>query len=201
MANVAELSWNSVCKHIFGLRKSALFRSHAAMVDQQTFADCVAKHIPFLNRIVRCLTRDDSVMEDIVQQTILKALAHSDQFRAESTLKTWLASIAINEVHQAYRCAWRKRSVPLTAENLVSGHDFEPSKASYEVRECEVLVRQAVSRLPNSYRCVAELCELRCLSLKEAAEKLHLTVPAVKTRRHRARNKLRPLLARLKSTS
>lgn len=136
--------------------------------------------------------------EDIVQQTILKALAHSDQFRAESTLKTWLCSIAINEVHQAYRCAWRKRSVPLAAENLESDRHFEFPKASYEAREREVLVRHAVSRLPSSYRSVVELCELHCLSLKEAAEKLRLTVPAVKTRRHRARQKLRRLLAKLK---
>jgi DNA-directed RNA polymerase specialized sigma24 family protein len=56
--------------------------------------------------------------EDIVQEIMLKALAHAEEFRFESSLKTWLVSIAMNEVRQVYRCKWRTRSVPLIAEDL-----------------------------------------------------------------------------------
>jgi RNA polymerase sigma-70 factor (ECF subfamily) len=138
--------------------------------------------------------------EDIVQQTILKALTHADQFRSESTLKTWLTSIAVNEVWQAYRRAWRSRTVPLITEDL--GMDRrqrgELPNNRYEAKERDLLVRDAVAQLPEAYRSVVELCELQCVSMKEAARKLRLTVPALKTRRHRARQKLRPLVAKLK---
>lgn len=138
--------------------------------------------------------------EDIVQQTILKALVHADQFCFESTLKTWLASIAINEVRQVYRCERRKRSVPLIIESLESDRFLliESQHATCHAKERAVLVRQAVSRLPESYRCVVELCDLQDLPLKEAADRLQLTLSNVKSRLRRVRTKLRPFVVKLK---
>ena len=169
------------------------------MAEQQNFADSVAQHIPFLNRIVYSLMRGDQMAEDIVQQTVLKALVHADQFRFESTLKTWLASIAINEVHQVYRSKWRTRAVPLMTETLDADrcHLVEYPKDNYEAKERDTIVRHAVSRLPQSYRSVVELCDLQHMPLNEAARRLGLTLPAVKSRRHRARQKLRPFVAKL----
>ena len=117
------------------------------MSGQDNVADCVVQHLPFLNRMVRGLTRCDPMSDDIVQQTILKALVHADQFRLESTLKTWLASIAINEVRQVYRCKWRTHSVPLITENAESSRfsPVESLNASYQAREREALVRKALS--------------------------------------------------------
>jgi RNA polymerase sigma-70 factor (ECF subfamily) len=167
---------------------------------KEKFADCVAQHLPYLNRLVRSLTGSDSMAEDIVQQTMLKALVHADQFRFQSTLKTWLTSIAMNEVRQVYRCKWRTRSIPLMTENLERHRSLrvECPHPSYQAREREALIRQAVSRLPESYRCVVELCDFQLLSLQEAAARLRLTLPTVKTRRQRARQKLRSLVVKLK---
>ena len=102
---------------------------------------------------------------------------------------------------QVYRCKWRARFVPLMTENLEGDRSpiVESPNAGYQARELEVLLRQAVSRLPEPYRRVVELCDLQCLPLKEAASRLRLTIPAIKSRRHRARRKLRPLVAALKS--
>ena len=74
------------------------------MPKQLNFADRVAQHLPFLSRFVGSVMRGDQRAEDIVQQTVLKALTNADQFRFESSLKTWLVSIALNEARQAYRC-------------------------------------------------------------------------------------------------
>jgi RNA polymerase sigma-70 factor, ECF subfamily len=171
------------------------------MPQQHNFANNVAQHIPFLTRVVRNLVRGDSMTEDIVQQTALKALMNADQFRSESTLKTWLVSIAINEVRQAFRSQWRRRAVPFISE--ASGFDrcqrVEPPNTHYEAQERDVLVRRAVSRLPKMYRTVVELCDLQLVPLNEVARKLGLTLPAAKSRRHRARQKLRPLVEKLKS--
>lgn len=171
------------------------------MGKEEAFADCVLQHLPYLRRMVRCLTRDETVTDDIVQETILKALSHADEFRSESTLKTWLTSIAKNELRQLYRCKWRTRFVQLMTDDLEDERlpHVDSTRPSYQAAERDALIRQAVSRLPESYRSVVELCDLQRVSLQEAAARLRLTVAAVKTRRRRARKKLRPFVARLKS--
>jgi RNA polymerase sigma-70 factor (ECF subfamily) len=169
------------------------------MANQQNFGDCVAQHLPYLNRIVFGMMRGNEMAEDIVQQTVLKALTHAHQFRFESTLKTWLGSIAINEVYQVFRSKWRTSAVPLIPEAVDAGRfdPFEFPNNIYEARERDLLVRRAVSCLPPPYRSVLELCDLQCLPLDQAARKLGLTLAAAKARRHRARKKLRPLVAEL----
>src|SRR3954469_8488938 len=101
---------------------------------------------------------------------MLKALVHADQFRFDATLKTWLVSIAMNEVRQVYRCKWSTHSVSLRTENVESDRFpvVQSPNAGYQVREREVLLRQAVSRLPEPYRCVIELRDRQCLPLMEA---------------------------------
>ena len=152
---------------------------------------------PFLNRVVRKLTRCDQIAEDTVQQTVLKAIANAHQFRFESALKTWLASIALNEVRQVYRST--RRAVPLIDEDVsvhrcsLFGHQKDP----HEAKERDMFVWHAVSRLPQIYRSVVELCDFQCLPLKQAAGELGLSLSAVKSRRHRALKKLRPLVAKM----
>jgi RNA polymerase sigma-70 factor (ECF subfamily) len=179
--------------------KAAPMNPISTTAEQRNFADYVALHLPFLNRVVRRLMRGDEMAEDVVQQTDLKALKHANQFRFESTLKTWLTSIAVNEVYQTYRRVSRSRAVPLAMEtfdvDLCQGLEFP--KNTYEARERELLVRNAVSRLPEMYRSVVELCDLKCVPMKKAALELGLTLPAIKTRRRRARQKLRRLVANL----
>ena len=150
------------------------------MAEQQNFADCVAQHLPFLNRIVFRLTRGDHMTDDIVQQTVLKALIHADQFRFESTLKTWLSAIAVNEIHQIYRSKWRSHVIPLKTE-AIDGYRCNASEfpnKTYEAKERDLLLRHAVCRLPKSYRSVVELCDLQHLPMNEAARRLGLTLPA-----------------------
>jgi DNA-directed RNA polymerase specialized sigma24 family protein len=47
------------------------------MHDKENFAECVAQHLPYLNRMIQSLTGRDPMTEDIVQQTMLKALVHA----------------------------------------------------------------------------------------------------------------------------
>lgn len=167
--------------------------------EEQQFADSVAQYLPYLNRFVGKLTGYDQMVEDVVQQTVLKALTHADQLRSESTLKAWLTSIAVNEVYQAYRRAWRSRVVPLMREPVDADRSQRPgfSNNAHEEQERDSFVRNAVSQLPEMYRSVVELCDLQCIPMNEVAGKLGLTLSAVKTRRHRARKKLRRLVASL----
>lgn len=169
------------------------------MPEQYSFADCVAQQVSFLTRTVRMLMRGDQMADDIVQQTVLKALMHADQFRFESSLNTWLVSIAANEIRQAYRNKCRSRAVPLITENgdMDLNQRLEFPNTQYEAKERAVFVRDAVRRLPYKYRTVLELCDFHHVPLKEAARKLGLTLTGIKTRRRRARQKLLPLVAQL----
>jgi RNA polymerase sigma-70 factor, ECF subfamily len=170
------------------------------MFEQQCFDDFVVQQLPYLKRLVCKLTRGDQIADDIVQQTMLKALIHAHQFRFQPSLKTWLSSIAVNEVHQVYRSKWQKSAVPMQTEMVDTQRAQSPYRQdhSYEARERDALVRYGVRRLPRTYRLVIELCDLQELSLNEAAQELGVTVSAVKTRLHRARKKLRLLVVRLK---
>jgi RNA polymerase sigma-70 factor (ECF subfamily) len=195
MSGLLNARRSTDCNELFVSKQEAL------MPAQAEFANFVAQHLPYLKRMVRALTRNDPMTEDIVQETMLKALLHADEFRFESTLKTWLTSIAMNEVRQLYRCKWRTCCVPLIAEDLESERSSQGDspRPGYQATECDALIRHAVSRLPESYRLVVELCDLQRLPLQEAAAQLRLTVAAVKTRRQRARKKLRRLVVKLKS--
>lgn len=170
---------------------------------QANIAESIALHIPFLTRLVCSLVRQRQMVDDIVQQTALKALLNAHQFRFESSLKTWLSSIAINEIRQEYRSPWGRRAVSLTPEILKANEtqrsDFPHS--AYEANEHAIGVRQAVLSLPQKYRTVVELCDLQCLPLKEAARTLGLTLPAVKSRHHRARQKLERLVTRFSGSA
>lgn len=135
----------------------------------------------------------DSMAEDVVQQTVLKALLHAREFRFEASIRNWLVAIAVNEVRGVYRSGWHSRSVPLTAESVDKRRWAHPGE-TYEVEQRNSLVRDAVSRLPEGYRSVIELCDLGYLSARDAAPMLGLTVAAVKIRHHRGRRRLERIL-------
>ena len=166
------------------------------MAEQPNFANSLAQHLPFLTRFIGGVMCGDQSSEDIVQQTFLKALTKAGQYRFESGLRTWLVSIAINEVRQAYRSGWRRRAVPLITEDIDSlrSEPFDCFNHSYQASERDTVLRKAVSRLPPAYRSVVELCDFQQMPMREAARELGLTLSAIKSRRHRARQKLLPLV-------
>jgi RNA polymerase sigma factor (sigma-70 family) len=109
-----------------------------------------------------------------VQQTMLKALAHADQFRFQLTMKTWLTSIAMNEVRQVYRSKWQTCAVPSITEKVKSDRLpwVECPSASYQARERNAFIRRPVWRLPELYRFVVELRDLQLLPQQEVAARL-----------------------------
>jgi RNA polymerase sigma factor (sigma-70 family) len=69
----------------------------------EAFGDLIQPYMASLTRFARLRLRSDPEAEDIVQQAILRALSHLRQFRGEASFKTWLTTIASNEVSQ-----WRR---------------------------------------------------------------------------------------------
>src|SRR5271170_2209301 len=82
-------------------------RSH--LPNQQEFTELLQPNLIPLNRFVCGMVGNRSEAEDIVQETVVKAFIHFANFRGEAKFKTWLLSIALNEVSAKRRKDYRSR--------------------------------------------------------------------------------------------
>ena len=161
------------------------------------FADLIAPHLRPLLRTIQAHTGSSLDVEDIIQQTALKALTHLEQFRFQASFRTWLIQIGLNEARQWRRKAGSSRFVALEASTLTRlSATNERHSPLVECQRSEVItrLRGALARLPEEYRTIILLRDLEELSLAEVAQRLRLTLPAVKTRHWRARRRIAKLL-------
>jgi RNA polymerase sigma-70 factor, ECF subfamily len=153
----------------------------------------------------RMLGNDDDA-EDALQEALLSAFRHIEQFAGQARLSTWLHRIVVNVVLMRMRS--RKSRPESSIEDLlpsfiedghwadrVSGGE-ESSDALLERRETRVMVRSCIAQLPETYRTVLTLRDIDELDTDEAASLLGITPNAVKIRLHRARQALRTLIER-----
>jgi len=135
------------------------------------------------------MTFDTSREDDFVQEAFLKAWLHLDSFRSESSFRTWITRIAMNEVMQFYR---RELKAPVRAfaDLDTFASSFESPFHSLERKEAAERVRSAIAKLPAIYREVLVLRSFKQLSEAETARSVHGAVPMVKTRLFRARQLL-----------
>jgi RNA polymerase sigma-70 factor (ECF subfamily) len=160
------------------------------------FAVLMDRHLTAVRRRIRSMVPDASDLDDLLQEVALKIWCHLGTFRSESSFRTWMTRVAINETLQSYR---RERSRPL----YQSLGDFDaiasPGQSPYQslaLVELTQAVRSAVAALPEKYRQVLILRDLDQLSARETAQSLHSTIPTVKTRLFRARLMLSTALQR-----
>jgi RNA polymerase sigma-70 factor (ECF subfamily) len=161
------------------------------------FGDLVQPHLTFLSRFAQQRLRSESEAEDVVQQSIFLAFRHLRQFRGEASFKTWLRAIALNEV---LRLLNRRTVAPLPLHESFAAGLPDPASSPHiqcEQRERAEQLHKALTRLPEKYRLMIQLRDLRELSIDETARSLSLTSSAVRTRHHRARKLLVRSLAAL----
>jgi RNA polymerase sigma-70 factor (ECF subfamily) len=144
--------------------------------------------------------RNDPDIDDIVQQAVFKAFTqHLEQFRFEAGFRTWLIRIALNEVNENWRKRHTSRSVALDGSAIAQTQVSDPKDSPFNVcarSQTARLLRIALASLPNKYRIVVRMRDLEERSISEVAERLCLTVAAVKTRHHRGRLRLAKFLSR-----
>jgi len=136
------------------------------------------------------MTFDTSHEDDIVQEVFLKAWLHLASFRSESSFRTWITRIAMNEVLQFYRRARQSPICPALADLDTFASSFESPHQSLERRESTQRVRKAIAKLPSTYRDILVLGDLEQLSAVEIAHSLQGSISMVKTRLFRARQLL-----------
>ena len=171
--------------------------------DYDCFEKIVGEHEKKIyNLALRMLGSPDDA-RDILQDTFLKVYDHLDKFRGDSRLSTWIYRIAMNEALMKIRRE-KGRMVSLdtfkVSEGEVRSLDIEDWAQKpldkLLTRELGKEMDTAVSGLPEDYRAVFLLRDVEGLSNADIARVLDISVPAVKSRLHRARLFLRGELSK-----
>lgn len=140
-----------------------------------------------LLRMCRLHLRDEGLAEDAVQETFIKAYRKLDSFRGESSELTWLMGIAINVCRDALRSAWFRR-----VDRRVDIATL-PECAQADTYHDDTVLTE-VMKLPARLREVILLRYYQGLTLREAADALHLGLSTVKARQQKANTILRSRL-------
>jgi len=150
----------------------------------------LAAEVPGLLRYARTIVADTAPAEDLVQETLLRALQRADSFRGEASLATWLHRILHNlavdrfradredpteEVEHEVEARWRDDSYTVDAATVVG---------RAETRE---ELEDALVRLPVIYRTVVVLHDAEGMTVAEIAEVQGVALPAAKQRLRRGR--------------
>jgi len=158
---------------------------------------------PVYNLVVRLLG-DPWEACDVVQEVFLKVFRKVRHFRGDSTLKTWIYRIAINEAYNHQRWFRRHRSQQVELESEVaSGRYFTcqiPDRAPtpYDCaleREQAAMIEAALARMNPSFRAAVVMRDIQGMSYEEIAEILQVALGTVKSRIQRGREALRRDLA------
>lgn len=158
---------------------------------------------PIYNLVCRLL-EDPSEAGDVVQEVFLKIFRKVGSFRGESTLRTWIYRIAVNQAynHQRWFNRYRRHEVDLEGTGPTQ-HGFSyripdrgpsPFDHAFE-NEQHALLLAALARLNPSFRAAVVLRDIEELSYEEIAEILQVALGTVKSRIQRGREALRKDLA------
>ncbi len=150
----------------------------------------IERHIPALRRFARSLVRDRDAADDLVQETLLKAVSRWTQLRKSGSLRPWLFQILYNVARARFRKA-RFVEVDMPADTdrehpRTIGHSDE----GIELRSA----LDALAQLPEDQRIVLELVAIEGLTYEEVSHVVDVPVGTVMSRLSRGREKLRSLL-------
>lgn len=166
--------------------------------DREAFRLVVLRYQqPLAELVWRQLGGDRSAVEDVVQETFLRAYKALDRYDPQYRLSTWLSRIALNTA----RDLGRRRKVREAADpqDLVPAGAFSADPLEGAARaEAAVSVSQALERLPDTQREVVVLSVWGGLSQTEIAAALDVPLGTVKTRQRTALHRLRKLVAPLR---
>ena len=178
--------------------------------DQKAFELLVLKYQRRIERLIGRMVRDTDLVEDIAQETFIRAYRALAQFRGEAQFYTWLYRIAVNTAKKALVDLKRDPTVSETAlrgggdeEDETSGVENELTTAEtpetvLAAKEIAATVNSAMEALPEELRQAVTLREIEGLSYEEIAEVMNCPIGTVRSRIFRAREaisaKVKPML-------
>ena len=186
----------------------AMLVERAVSGDQKAFELLVIKYQRRIQRLIGRMVRDVDLVEDIAQETFIRAYRALAQFRGEAQFYTWLYRIAVNTAKKALMDL--KRNPTVSEIFFRSGDDDETSFLENELTSAETpdavlaskeiaeMVNAAMDALPEELRQAITLREIEGLSYEEISEAMNCPIGTVRSRIFRAREaiseKVKPLL-------
>lgn len=174
--------------------------------DKQAFGLLVSKYQRKLIRLLSRLIRDSAEVEDVAQESFIKAYRALPSFRGESAFYTWLYRIGINTAKN-YLVSQGRRAPTTTEFDSEEAETFEEGEQLRDINTPERLlmskqigetVDAALADLPEELRTAIVLRELEGMSYEEIASVMDCPIGTVRSRIFRAREsiaeRLRPLL-------
>ena len=159
--------------------------------DERAATEIVERHAPALARFAASLGARNEI-EELVQDTLVRAFGSLDGFRGESTLRTWLFTIMRRLVLDQRRArARRPISVPVDEDDAITEFDALDGMVATEM---ERKVREAVGGLTPTQREVFTLRVMEGLSYKEIAEVAGTTEGAARVHYHNAMRAVKEFL-------
>jgi RNA polymerase sigma-70 factor, ECF subfamily len=169
------------------------------MPNPQEFTELLQPNLVALNRFVFGMVGNQFDTDDIVQETVVKAFTHFADFRAESKFKTWLMSIALNEVRSKHRKEFRSRTSYFDfdqLERLAKGTSNGSPFREFQENETTRRVQNAIVSLHPTYQELIQLRAIEGLNIADSARRLSISVAAAKARYYRAMQRLSRALVR-----
>lgn len=165
----------------------------------------IKEHYGWMLALANLILGDKSLAEDVVQESLIKALSNLHKFEHRSSLKTWLRRITTNQSIN------KLRKVKQLAEDSFDDYpsDFdatgecrlEPKLSSLATPETLLakkkthqMIEEAFRLIPESHALIVKLRDVEGYDTKEVAEFLGISESNVKVRLHRARNALKKIL-------
>ena len=154
---------------------------------------------PVYNLVYRLLA-DPAESCDVVQEVFLKVFRNIRTFRSQSSLKTWIYRIAVNEVHNYRRWFFRhRRQEVMLEDDREGGKNFsgtvpDRGRSPYDYAldgEKRVMIEDALARINPMFRAAVVLRDVEDLSYEEIADILDVSLGTVKSRITRGRDAMR----------
>ncbi len=154
--------------------------------DLRSYEELVHRYERLVGRVIYPYAGSDVAVEDLVQETFLRAYDRLETFNPEYRFKTWLLAIANNLGIDTLR---RRRDVVEFNPELHAPLTRGPEAAAVDADRARS-VQDSVMALPETYSVPLVLRYAESLTYAEIAEILDITIPALKSRLFRARNML-----------
>lgn len=169
--------------------------------EKELYEILVRRNNQKLYRIIRSYLKDDAEIEDIMQDSYVKAFTKLYQFKLESSFSTWLIRIGINESLARLKEKGKRYHLNEQSDNLRSNTILEiPDNRQLNPQdkmvrnETKQILENAIDSLGIKYKTVYVMKEVEEMSLKEIAIALDLTIANVKVRLHRSKEMLKEKL-------
>ena len=166
--------------------------------------ELIQRHRDALYAFVFRYLRDETAARDVVQECFVRLYFKAASFNPQSTVKTWLYTIAANLCRDRLRWLGRRRNdVSLDAPPRGGSGDTRPEQVDVSPLPSErtaqadrfATLQQAIDKLPHKLRLAVVLCSMEGKTHQEVADILGITPKTVELRVYHAKAKLREILA------